>query len=309
MRPEFHHFAQEKMFRTLSSGFPGVLLVLAIWFTALNPSIAQERMTEVKAKGPSVSIQYDLVYGLSDEPMHRADLYSPVRAQKSERLPGVILIHGGAWTLGDKTNDTLHAKRLAELGMIVVAINYRLAPKHAFPSQLEDCYLAQEWLCRQADEFGVDTDRLGVWGYSAGGHLAALMATKPKADLPRIKACVAGGAPCDLTLIPERSQLLVGFLGGTREEVPEHYRNASPVTFVSPDDPPFFLFHGTKDRLVPPRSTELMADALQKAKVPFEEAKVLEKAHLMTFLDKETTEKSFLFLKNRLGRPESQAGR
>ncbi|MEQ1829429.1 MAG: alpha/beta hydrolase [Pirellula sp.] len=246
-----------------------------------------------------IVISYDVPYGNPDEPMHRADIYRP-QSTIAQKLPGVILIHGGAWALGDKSNDSQHAKRLARLGFVVMAINYRLAPKHSFPSQLDDCYLALEWFCNPVNQLDVDMERIGGWGYSAGGHLAALLATKPKSGLPRLKACVVGAAPCDLTLVPENSRLLSGFLGGTRAEFPDRYRNASPVTFVSSDDPPIFLFHGTKDVLVPQESTLAMRRALEKNGVPVEHMVVENKAHLMTFIDKEATEKSFVFLQSRL---------
>lgn len=247
----------------------------------------------------ALRIQYDLVYGAQNEPMHRADVYRPVE-NPDAKLPAVLMIHGGAWSLGDKTNDRLHAKRLAQMGFVVVAINYRLAPMHKFPAQVDDCYQAVEWLVQAERDFGIDRDRIGAWGYSAGGHLAAMIATQPKSGLPRIKACVVGAAPCDLTVIPPSSQLLRGFLGGTRSEFPERYRDASPVTFVTPDDPPMFLFHGDRDALVPQNSTVAMTEALKRNGVPFEYEVVAGKAHLTTFINHDITEKSFQFLKEKL---------
>jgi acetyl esterase/lipase len=244
-----------------------------------------------------VQVQYNAVYGRLDEPMHRADIYRPQGSKQGENLPGIILIHGGAWTVGDKSNDALHAKRLASLGFIVMVVNYRLAPKHPFPSQLDDCCLALEWFCDPLNTPDLDIQSIGGWGYSAGGHLVGLLATKPMAKIPRLKACVVGAAPCDLSQIPERSQMLTGLLGGPRSQFPDRYRDASPVFHVSPDDPPFFLFHGTKDLLVPPDSSRIMRDALEKNGVPYEYFEVQNKAHLMTFIDKEVTEKSFEFLK------------
>jgi acetyl esterase/lipase len=245
-----------------------------------------------------VRISYNVVYGQSDEPMHRADIYCPKNA--NTKLPGVIMIHGGAWTLGDKANDTQHAKRLASMGFIVMAINYRLAPKHVYPAQLEDCYLALEWFCNPDHQPDLDVERLGAWGYSAGGHLAGMLATKPKSNLPRLRACVVGAAPCDLTQMPKDSQLLSGFLGGTRAQFPDRYTDASPVMHVSPDDPPVFLFHGAKDLLVPQGSTVAMQRALEKHQVPVESLVVKDKSHLTTFLDKAATERSFAFLKEKL---------
>jgi len=256
---------------------------------------APERRQEL-----AVRVHYNVVYGESAEPMHRADIYSPKAMDADDKLPGIIMIHGGAWTLGDKSHDAQHAKRLANLGFVVMTINYRLAPLHAFPAQLDDCYLALDWFAKHSGELGVDTDRMGSWGYSAGGHLSALLALKPKDDLPRLKACVVGAAPCDLTQVPLNSSILSGVLGGTRSEYPDRYLEASPIAYVSSDDPPVFLFHGSKDWLVPPKSSQAMKLALEKVKVPFEYLVVPNKAHLSTFIDQQASEKSFFFLKERL---------
>jgi len=277
--------------QTLGIAFVSLVALLAI------PVGAQQEPIDADLK-----ISRNVVYGDESEPMHRADLYRLKSNAPHTSNPGIILIHGGAWFAGDKTNDILHAKRLATMGFVVMAINYRLAPKHPFPAQIDDCYLAQEWFNLHARELGVDPDKVGVWGYSAGGHLAALLATNPKDGLPRIKAAVVGAAPCDLTLIPEDSKILSSFLGGSRATVPQRYRDASPVTHVSSDDPPVFLFHGSKDWLVPPVMSKAMRDVLEEKGVPFEYLVVDKKAHLMTFIDHEATEKSFLFLKSHLPR-------
>ena len=146
----------------------------------------------------------------------------------------------------------------------------------------------------------MNADRIGAWGYSAGGHLAALLTMNPKEGLPRIKAAVVGAAPCDLLQIPGDSMVLSSFLGGTRAKFPQRYLDASPVTHVSSDDPPIFLFHGSKDWLVPPIESRIMRDVLKKNGIPFDYLVVEGKAHLMTFMDPEATGKSFQFLKERL---------
>jgi acetyl esterase/lipase len=289
-------------------------LGMAAFIVLMNRTTAQENLaTDYRpslSSPDSIHIDFDVVYGQKSEPMHRADIYRTRCTQtkaagdraEGRRMPGVLIIHGGAWTVGDKRNDSQHAKRLAEHGFIVMSINYRLAPKHRFPAQLEDCQLAMKWMVEHAEDLGLDLDALGVWGYSAGGHLAALMATDPEPEMPRLRACVAGGAPCDLTALPLNSRLLSPVFGGTRAEFPAKYNDASPVTHVSADDPPMFLFHGTRDRLVPPDSSHRMREALEKNSVPYEYVEVAEKAHLMTFVDRVATEKSFEFLKKHLAK-------
>ncbi len=90
-----------------------------------------------------IKTETDVVYGDQSEPMHRADLFYPsVVLPAGEKWPVVLMIHGGAWTAGDKSYDRVHARKLAARGYVVVVINYRLAPAHKFPAQLDDCRLA-----------------------------------------------------------------------------------------------------------------------------------------------------------------------
>ena len=273
---------------------------LCILTAFLSASFACGTETQPQPSDAELRVDRNVVYGSVAEPMHRADVYRLKSSSKNLQSPGILMIHGGAWFTGDKMNDALHAKRLAKLGFVVMVINYRLIPAHPFPAQLDDCNLALEWMNTHSDELGVNADALGAWGYSAGGHLAALIATNPKKGLPRLKAAVVGAAPCDLTQLPLESKLLVDLLGGTRAEFPDRYANASPITHVSPDDPPIFLFHGSKDWLVPPVASQAMRDALKKNGVGFEYLVVENKAHLMTFIDPDAMGKSFLFLKERL---------
>jgi acetyl esterase/lipase len=247
-----------------------------------------------------IEIDFDQVYGDQGEPMHRADIYRPTGRSEGARLPCVLLIHGGGWSLGDKRNDSLHARRLAGYGFVVVAVNYRLAPQHVFPAQLDDCWTALDWITKNDEKLGVDSDRLGTWGYSAGGHLSALIATQPRDGFPRVKASVVGGAPCDLTYIPKDTKVLSPVFGGTRSEYPDRYRDASPVTHVSSDDPPIFLYHGSKDWLVPTHASRAMEAALLEHDVPHEFLLVENKAHIMTFLDMDAAAQSFKFLKTHL---------
>lgn len=248
-----------------------------------------------------VSVDRNVVYGTEEEPMHRADIYRPRfmgRAADSAKmqLPAVVIIHGGAWTLGDKMNDTVHAKKLAARGYCVLSINYRLAPKYQFPAQLEDCRLALQWVSDNAASLNIDPKRIGVWGYSAGGHLAALMALAADGKTPRPAACVSGGTPFDLTLIPPDAKTLSIVFGGTPRSLPDVYRNASPIVHVSADDPPMFLFHGAKDWLVSEENSASMKLRLEEAQVQFEYVSVPNKGHLATFVDMSTVERSFKFL-------------
>jgi predicted esterase len=155
-------------------------------------------------------------------------------------------------------------------------------------------------MIEHAEELKINTDALGAWGYSAGGHLAALLSTDPSEGLPRLKVCVSGAAPCDLTRIPANSRVLSSLLGGTRAQFPERYKQASPVTYVSSDDPPIFLFHGSKDWLVSPEASLIMKESLDNHNVTNEHMVVPDKGHLMTFVDKQALALSYAFLRRYL---------
>jgi len=226
-----------------------------------------------------------------------ADVYRP---DSEAILPGVIMIHGGAWIAGDKWHVVDHARRLAKADFVVMAINYRLSPAVQWPAQWDDCREALRWLAQHADDWKVDSQKLATWGYSAGGQLSLMMALDQPADLPRIKACVAGGSPCDLAMIPAKSRVLAAFLGGSREEVPERYRDASPITRLSQDDPPLFFFHGERDALVPVDNARHAYLQARQVGIAAEYVEAPALGHLMTFLDARAREKAIDFLRAKL---------
>ncbi|WP_111657208.1 alpha/beta hydrolase [Isoalcanivorax indicus] len=171
----------------------------------------------------------------------------------------VIVVHGGGWARRSRDDMDGIARELAQAGYVAMNIDYRFAPEHVFPAQLHDLQIAVRWLRQHATDLDVDADRVAVLGYSSGGHLASLLGLVAGQggvlDQPyggedtRIQAVVAGGAPMDLRKY-SGGRLVPAFLGGTRDEVPEVFAAASPVTHVHRDAPPFFLFHARQDRTV-----------------------------------------------------------
>ncbi|MEI8214021.1 MAG: alpha/beta hydrolase [Planctomycetota bacterium] len=276
--------------------------------TAAQPPVqSDDRAASVPFK---ITTQYNIPYSEDSDPMQVADMYVPVSAEDQDhaKWPCVIMIHGGAWIAGDKLNDSGHARKLAAAGYVVMVINYRLAPKNKHPSQIDDCVQALRWLADQSDPWNIDIDRIGVYGYSAGGHLALLLATNPKEDLPRIKACVAGGAPCDFSLIPSESRVLSAFLGGSREELPEVYLEASPIEHISKDDPPIFVFHGEGDQLVPIKYAHRLQQKLIESNVPHEFLSIPKKSHIMAFVDRDALDQSIAFFNQHLHDSQADVG-
>jgi triacylglycerol lipase len=287
-------------------------LFLAASFGASAHLRAEDTATKANSES-KVTVRYNVPYSSVVESSRMADIYQPDSdGSNSNGLhPGIVMIHGGAWIAGDKSYDAVHARKFAAQGYVVMVINYRLAPTHKHPAQIDDCFEAIRWLVSNSESYSVDSERIGVWGYSAGGHLAALVATNPRSGIPRVKACVAGGAPCDLRLIPDDSGLLAGFLGGTRRQIPEIYEAASPVHHVSEDDPPMFLFHGESDRLVPITFSQGMLKRLEDNRVDCEFLPLAKKSHIMAFVDRRAIEQSIDFfdrhLKNVSAKNESDS--
>ena len=237
--------------------------------------------TVVPASGeepdPPISIDRALVYASpAGEDLH-ADVYRPPGAGP---FPAVLVVHGGSWTRGNRSRMTRVAERLAGSGYTAVSVDYRLAPAHRFPAPVHDCKTAVRWIRQHADELHVDPKRVGGFGYSSGAHLVAMLATTTPRDglegeapqgapSSRIQAAVLGGTPTDLRRFPA-NPTMQRFLGGSPDELPDLYAFASPITYVSPDDPPMFLYHGTRDWIVDVSQARTMAKALDDAGVPHE---------------------------------------
>lgn len=239
----------------------------------------------------------DVAYGEVDGRKLRADVYRP---DDDQLRPGVLMIHGGAWTSGNKWNMSDHARQLAQAGYVVVNINYRLAPANKYPAQIDDCRRALAWMSSAAGEYRIDTQRLAVYGYSAGGHLAAMLATDRSSEAPKLAAAVVGGAPCDLSFIPEESRAIAHVLGGTRGELPRVYQEASPVSYASSDDCPMFFFHGDCDLIVPPTASRVLCERLTDLGVETCYYSVEKQGHLLSFIDSDARRAAIDFLDKHL---------
>ncbi|RUR26681.1 alpha/beta hydrolase [Vreelandella andesensis] len=173
--------------------------------------------------------------------------------------PAALIVHGGGWRNRGPEDMEGIAEQLAEQGYVTVNIEHRFAPKYRFPEQLHDLQQAMRWIHSNAERWQVDTNRIVGVGFSSGAHLISLLAlasdesplSAPYGDgHTPLAAVLAGGLPSDLLKFDD-GRLVVDFIGGTRAEKPEAYALASPARQLSPQAPPFFLFHGNWDQLVP----------------------------------------------------------
>ncbi|MGE0534261.1 MAG: alpha/beta hydrolase fold domain-containing protein [Pirellulales bacterium] len=229
--------------------------------------------------GDEIELRENVEYGTgAGEPL-TLHLAKPKNA--AGRLPVIAYIHGGGWRQGNKDGHKDEAIEAAKRGYLSVSIGYRFAPKHQFPAQIEDVKCAIRWLRAHADELGIDPERIGAIGYSAGAHLSMMLGTMDSADgfegsggwadqSSKVQAVVAYFGPTNFELpYPAITVPIVeGFLGGSREQKPEAYKQASPVTYVNAGDAPTLIYQGTKDILVPYEQAFDMATALTKAGVP-----------------------------------------
>lgn len=277
-------------------------LVLCVSLVLGSSATAQLRRTA------RPKVETDVVYTEVAGKKLFADIYRP---SGDGPFPGVLVVHGGAWMSGDRKQLKAWATELCDRGYCAVAIDYRLAPDHKFPAQIDDCRAALIWMREQAEKLRIDTTRVGAIGYSAGGHLVSLLGTTGEAPSEangqhdtRLQCVVAGGAPGDFRAIPERLGTLSYWLGGTRGEQPELYKKASPAAFATADDSPTFFFNGSKDWLVPYKSTAPLVEALKQAKVEVETLEVEGADHIRAAIQPQGRTAGYEFLDKHL-KPQS----
>ena len=230
----------------------------------------------------NVQVVRDLEYARIGGQSLKLDIYSP--QHPAGKLPVVVWIHGGAWNSGDKNFCPIGF--MAAQNLAIVSMDYRLTEAAPFPAQLYDCKSVIRWLRANADQYNLDADHIGIFGASAGGHLALLLATTMnRASLEgdvggnlnyssRVQCVCAFYPPTDLNRLvaDPQSRLdpdgdVAKLIGGAVASHEDRADFASPLTYVSQNCAPVFLMHGGADRLVPPDQSKIFYDALRKAGV------------------------------------------
>ena len=235
--------------------------------------------------GVPVKQELDVVYGEADGQKLMVDVFMPAMEAKGPRA-AIVAIHGGAWRAGDRKECHDLAKGLAGQGYVVFAVGYRLARPDGnhWPAQLDDVQRAVRWVKANASRFGIDPERVGAAGGSAGGHLAACLGTQDTRDnsdkalagySSRVKCVINMVGPTDLTDDfgpkvkdgPWTNEQIEVLLGGKVKDLPELARSASPLLLVDAKTAPTLLVFGRKDPLVPLDHGVRYDAALKKAGV------------------------------------------
>ena len=230
----------------------------------------------------------------------RLDIYKPSGASTQMR-PAIVLIHGGGWTSFDKSTMRGMGEFLARSGFVAFSVDYRLlhGNENRWPAQLDDVQRAVRWVRANAAKYGVNPDRIGAFGHSAGAQLACLLGMEDTRDnsdpalakySSKVQAVVDYSGPTDFTTEHDAESIafVTSFLGAEYSKHPEIWRDASPAFHAAKDDAPFLIIHGTHDDSVPLAQAQELYDKLKAtgAQVAFEK---IEDAH--TFRNPENRRK------------------
>ncbi|EDY18609.1 Alpha/beta hydrolase fold-3 domain protein [Chthoniobacter flavus Ellin428] len=272
---------------------PALLLSLAPML-----ALAQAPQPAAKAAKPapvipdSIKADLNIVYGHTPEQELKMDVYRP--KSDGDPLPACVLVHGGGWVEGDKERFSPLAIGLAQRGYVVANVEYRLGPVAKYPAAVQDCNLAVRYVRTNATRFGADSNRIGAWGGSAGGHLVGLLAAAPTETKfltgddrnvsAKVRATVVMAGPMELNTeksienYRKQKENSYGFkwIGKLYDDAPELYKEASPITYFSKDTGPILFLTGSLDN--PARDTAPM-DKLKSLGVPTQQVVLADGKH------------------------------
>ena len=284
------------------------LTLLALTLTSLADSAAD------------FTIKKDIDYSGAANARQMLDLFIPKKAADKPR-PLVVYIHGGGWEGGSKNDAGVLTGLVTDGNFVAASVGYRLTNEAHWPAQIHDCKAAIRWLRAHAGEYGIDPERIAVFGISAGGHLVSLLGTTtgegPKElegdigandGVATTVACVINFCgPANFLTFADKGSIIsvespgtaiTKLLGGPLSEKIDAATACSPVTHITKNDPPFLHIHGTKDNLVPYAQALEFDAALEKAGVPSTLLTGTDGGHV--FFSKELIEQMKTFLARHL---------
>jgi acetyl esterase/lipase len=266
--------------------------LLFITITGFLPALSQTLHED------DITVWKDIVYAVADG--HELKLDIAVPKYLKAPAPAIVDIPGGAWRVIRKSPDD--ALFYAKYGFIGVSITHRTSDIAPFPAAVHDCKTVIRWLRAHAEKYHINPDKIGVTGFSSGGHLAVLLGTSGGDAFleghggyedysSRVQAVVDHFGPTDFlkmndTDLPDRTDVFSPdsppslFLGGPLREKADLARLANPITYIDPKDPPVFIGHGEKDGMVVINQSEILYEALKKAGVPTTFVRVKNATHM-----------------------------
>jgi acetyl esterase/lipase len=255
-------------------------IVLALAPPANSQSTSPQSPASPQTASASGAFEENVVYATVNGTALHLDVYEPPDRGNQTR-PGIILIHGGSWTGFDKSTMSGMGRFLSRSGFIAFAVDYRLfkGTENRWPAQLDDVQRVVRWVRANAAKYGVNPDRIGAFGHSAGAQLASLLGmenTRDNSDAAlakyssKVQAVVDVSGPSDFTTDHDADgdAFLTRFLGGDEATHPDLWKDASPVFHVAKDNAPFLIVHGTKDEEVRISQSQELYDKLHAAGVP-----------------------------------------
>lgn len=290
-------------------------LLLLCSIALLHTSYAQIA-TRVQNIFPQGTVVYgNINYAGDTSPHHLLDIYLPANAKPN--IPVIIWVHGGAWMVNDKYADMSYMKNTIKMfidsGYALASIDYRYSTQAPFPAQVQDCNQAVVFLYRNAEKYKLDKHRFALMGFSAGGHLASLMAMSNNSNMPAfyhdgnkphftIKALIDFYGPQDFVSMatalgdgpaPNPNPIAL-LLGATPLERPDLAKTASPLTYLDRNDPPVFIVQGGNDPSVPPSQAVLLNGWLNLYNIPHQLTIVPGAPHFGEMFDAETIRTNLL---------------
>lgn len=259
-------------------------------------------MTAAVWGAESYTVETNVVYGMYSGAALLLDVYRPARPNGY----GIVYVSGSGWTtplaydapeLKSNGQSKLYANALANAGYTVFTVNHRSLPRFRYPAEVEDVQRAVRFVRYNAKRFGIHADRIGASGGSSGGHLVSMLGTldgkgKPSDADPveresaKVQCVVARAAPIDF-LSGNDGNFILGMAkpaaGAENTEEYRIYKEASPVSHVTPDDPPFLLMHGDRDEQVDFGQSVEMEAKLKAAGVTVKLLRIAGAGHGPTF--------------------------
>ncbi len=227
---------------------------------------------------PGVAMKSDIQFGTGNGAPLLLDLYTPENPKGP--VPGLLLFYGGSWKGGAKDQLRVYAQHFAKNGYVVATPQYRLKEAGRWPNSVQDAKCAVRWMRAHAAENGVDPERIGVMGNSAGGYLALMVGYtsgmkefEGDGSCPEqssaVQAVVDIYGPADFTEPVRRDHpAITAYMDGRYEQDPARFEKASPIRYVTEKTPPTCVIHGTVDQLVPVHQSDWLVEKLKEKGVP-----------------------------------------